>query len=68
MKITRNTTINKMFELGFTEMRFKQFIVGNNEDIFTLEDFKKNGRMYGFGNYSIDKFENAFCCVISFSL
>jgi hypothetical protein len=41
MKITKNTTINKMFELGFTEMRFKQLIVNENEDIFTLEDFKK---------------------------
>lgn len=68
MKITRNTTINKMFELGFTEMRFKRLIVNGTEYVFTLEDFKKNGKMYRFGSYSIDRFENEFCCVISFSI
>lgn len=61
----KNRTIKSIFEFGFEEIEQQNIIVNDNKYIYHLSDFTE-GKMKKYYNYTVGRFENNFCCILSF--
>lgn len=59
-------TIKEIFDFGFEEMEQQNCIVNDNKYLYHIEDFVKGGKMEKFFGYTVNRFEDEFCCCLSF--